>query len=435
MSKQGQEKKLSILALILGILAVLLVGACLIVMLSSRQKVGEASEDPGEISLEAVESSTSAELSEETQSSEESELTEEEIAALEKEKEEEQARIYREQKLLTVEMILSGMTLEEKIGQMFMARFPGASEAVRYTQELHLGAFVLFDIDFAGYTEDEVRNKIDACQDVSPIPLLMAVDEEGGSVTRVSDYFREGGKFMTPRGLYNMGGFDAVWKETYEKCELLSRLHLNMNLAPVCDISGDTKNFMYSRAFSGDAELAAEFVAGTIGIMNEMQVASSLKHFPGYGNSADTHTGMATDNREAQTFYEADLLPFMAGIEAGAPCIMVSHNVVTAFDDYYPASLSPAIHELARELGFEGVLLTDDLAMGAITDFIGTDEAAVQAVIAGNDMLISDAFERQYQAILTAVQEGVISEERIDESVRRILMLKIDMGLIPVMGE
>lgn len=339
---------------------------------------------------------------------------------------------YSDEDLTALELmeILDSMTLEEKVGQMILARCPGPGSAADYAGEYQLGGYVLFDSDFRSWDADEVRAYIDDCQAASRIPMLMSVDEEGGTVTRVSDYFRDEGCFRSPRDVYEDGGWEGIEEDVKEKCELLLSLHLNMNLAPVADIAGNYDDFMYSRSFSGDPELASEFITKAVTIMNEYGVACSLKHFPGYGNNVDTHVGEAQDERSIDQFYEADLVPFIAGIEAGAGTIMVSHNIVTAFDDDHPASLSPAIHELARSLGFDGVLITDDLAMGAITEFCGEVDAAVMAVQAGNDMLITSDFTTQYEAVLSAVEEGVISEERINESVLRILKLKRDMGLI-----
>lgn len=327
-----------------------------------------------------------------------------------------------------VEEILSTMTLEEKVGQMFLARMPDS--AAYYAETYQLGGYVLFDVDFSGYSKESVIERIDSCQEVSKIPMIMSVDEEGGTVTRVSDYFRET-RFMSPRDVYAEGGWGGIVNDTIEKCQLLKELHLNMNLAPVCDLAEDYGDFMYDRSFSGDASEAANFVGWTISTMNEQGIGSSLKHFPGYGNNVDTHTGMAIDYREASEYYEKDLLPFIEGIEMGASSVMVSHNIVTCFDDYYPASLSPEIHRILREeLGFEGVIITDDLVMGAIQDFCGEVSSAVYAVEAGNDMLISTNFESQFVSIMDAIDEGRITEERINESVRRILTMKINMGLL-----
>lgn len=390
-----------------------------------QNAVVQIEDDTESAESEAVVVSESSETVEEE--SETSGLEEEDSEVLE----EEQAEItdpemdYVAQR---VEEILSGMTLEEKVGQMFLARMPDS--AAYYAETYQLGGYVLFDVDFNGYSQEEVIERIDSCQAVSKIPMIMSVDEEGGTVTRVSDYFRDS-RFMSPRDVYAEGGWSGIVSDTIEKCELLKELHLNMNLAPVCDLADDYGDFMYDRSFSGDAQEAANFIGWTISTMNQQGIGSSLKHFPGYGNNVDTHTGMAIDYREAQEYYDYDLVPFMEGIEMGASSVMVSHNIVTCFDDYYPASLSPEIHRILREdLGFEGVIITDDLVMGAIQDFCGEVNSAVYAVEAGNDMLISTNFESQFESIMAAIDEGRITEERINESVRRILTMKINMGLM-----
>ena len=375
-----------------------------------------------EESSENVEESVSAEES--SQITEEGSQSEEVSQNEETESADPEAEITAQR----VEEILSTMTLEEKVGQMFLARMPDS--AAYYAETYQLGGYVLFDVDFNGYSKESVIERIDSCQEVSKIPMIMSVDEEGGTVTRVSDYFRET-RFMSPRDVYAEGGWGGIVNDTIEKCQLLKELHLNMNLAPVCDLADDYGDYMYDRSFSGDAQEAANFIGWTISTMNEQGIASSLKHFPGYGNNVDTHTGMAIDYREAQEYYDYDLVPFMEGIKMGASSVMVSHNIVTCFDDYYPASLSPEIHRILREeLGFEGVVITDDLVMDAIQQFCGEVNSAVYAVEAGNDMLIYTNFESQFDSIMAAIDEGRITEERINESVRRILTMKINMGLL-----
>ena len=335
-----------------------------------------------------------------------------------------------QQKAEQIDLLLESMTLEEKIGQLFFARYPGTGSAPYYAEVYHLGGYILFGVDFEGYSEQGVIDKIEACQDVATIPMLMGVDEEGGTVVRVSSYFRDE-EFKSPRDIYEEGGFDLIVEQTREKCELLRHFGLNVNLAPVCDIAGDPWDFMYERSFSGDPEEASKFVGLTVEIMNQYNIGAALKHFPGYGDNADTHTGIAIDYRDAETFYTEDFLPFKAGIEAGAGSIMVSHNIVTCFDGEYPASLSPEVHRIIREdLGYDGVIMTDDLAMGAILDYCGEVNAAVLAIEAGNDLLISTEFASQYNSVLSAVENGRISEARINESVRRVLTFKQQLGLI-----
>lgn len=160
-----------------------------------------------------------------------------------------------------------------------------------------------------------------------------------------------------------------------------------MNFAPVCDVSTNEKDFIYPRAFGQGAQQTAEYVREVVQAMDGQGVASVLKHFPGYGGNADTHTGIARDTRSYETFEQADLVPFRAGIEAGADAVLVSHNIVECMDASLPASLSPHVHALLREeMGFDGVVVTDDLYMRGIRDFMGAEEAAVQAVKAGNDL-------------------------------------------------
>ena len=165
--------------------------------------------------------------------------------------------------------------------------------------------------------------------------------------------------------------------------------------------------------------------------MNAFSIGSVLKHFPGYGNNTDTHTGIAVDSRTLTQLEEQDLPPFAAGIQSGCGAVMVGHIVVEAMDMEYPASLSPAVHNYLRQsLGFSGVIMTDDLVMQAITDQYGTGEAAVMAVLAGNDLLCSTEYAVQYEAVLQAVLDGRIDIDILNSAVRHVLEWKIELGLI-----
>lgn len=344
------------------------------------------------------------------------------------------AKISEEQEA-AIRAYMETMSLEEKVGQMFFIRFPGVKGdpytpalAIEAVETYHVGGFVLFKDDFHVKSDTDVIDKLDAVQQSSKIPLLMAVDEEGGYVNRVSPYFRDT-EFLAPRNAYAWGGEGVLMSEIYERCELLGDLHLNMNLYPVCDLSDELTDYIYYRAFSGDPDTAADYIAMVVRLMHSYQMLCSLKHFPGYGNNVDTHTGIAVDEREKENFYQRDLKPFMAGIAQGAETVMVSHNIVNCFDPEYPASISPKVHRVLREdLGFEGVILTDDLGMDALQAY-SAEDVAVQAILAGNDMLITSAYPDQYDAVLAAVTDGRISEERIDESVYRILRMKLSVGL------
>lgn len=327
--------------------------------------------------------------------------------------------------------ILDGMTLEEKAGQMFVARCP-AEDAVGKAAACHLGGYILFGRDLSEKTREEVIQNITSYKEAAEIPLFIGVDEEGGTVNRVSKNPNlRAAPFWSPQKLYREGGFGLVRSDTKEKCDLLRSLGINLNMAPVCDVSQDSKDFIYRRSFGQDAEQTARYVQTVVEVMNEENMGSVLKHFPGYGNNVDTHTGMAYDERSYETFQTADFLPFQSGIDSGADMVLVSHNIVKCMDEQYPASLSPKVHEILRtELHFSGIIMTDDLAMDAVEDFVPRDRAAVLAVQAGNDIVCCSDFEVQMQAVLKAVQNGEITEERIDESVLRILTCKILRGIL-----
>ena len=216
-----------------------------------------------------------------------------------------------------------------------------------------------------------------------------------------------------------------------EKCALLKDLGINVNLGPVCDIATDRDAFLYDRSLGQDAQITADFAVNVVTLMDSWQLGSCMKHFPGYGNNVDTHTGIAVDSRSLAELESKDLLPFAAGIQAGCDAILISHTIVECFDPETPASLSPAVHDYLRKtMGYEGIIVTDDLVMQAITDTYGAGEAAVLAVLAGNDLLCSTEYAKQYEAVLAAVLDGRISIDVLNAAVRNVLQWKIDLGLL-----
>lgn len=329
------------------------------------------------------------------------------------------------------ELYVNNLPIEAQVAQMFFARCPEV-EAAALAGQYDIGGYILFGRDFEGQTRESVTETIQSYQDAAATPMLIGVDEEGGTVVRISSNpnFRAS-KFRSPQSLYNEGGFGLITSDTKEKDALLASIGVNVNFAPVCDVSTNPNDFMNARSFGKDASQTSEFVRTVVGQMLADNTGMVLKHFPGYGNNIDTHTGIATDDRPIETFRESDFLPFQAGIAAGAQSVLVSHNIVTCMDSELPASLSPAVHDILRdELGFEGVIMTDDLIMEAITDYTGGENAAVLAVQAGNDMLVSSDFVTQYNAVLAAVQDGTISEDRIRESAIRVIRWKMELGLL-----
>ena len=330
-----------------------------------------------------------------------------------------------------VRQMISDMSLEQRVGQLFLARC-NAETAIQDIRQYHLGGLVLFGEDFENQSMESMRQTIAGYQDAAEKPLLIAVDEEGGDVTRVSRYshFRDR-RFSSLRKRYDLGGPEAVLAEEDEKCRLLSDLGINVNLGPVCDITTDSRAFMYSRSLGLSPEDTATAIAAMVQTMNRHQVGSVLKHFPGYGNNTDTHVGIAVDTRSLEELKTRDLVPFAAGIQANCGAILMSHTVVTALDPKFPVSLSlPAHRYLRQKMGFDGVIVTDDLVMGAITKQYGAEEAAVLAVLAGNDLLCSSEYALQYRAVLEAVQSGRIPQAILDAAVCRVLQWKHTLGLL-----
>lgn len=326
--------------------------------------------------------------------------------------------------------MLDNMTIPEKVGQMFMVRVP-KENADKRVSEYHLGGYIMFGRDFDNKTKEEVINNIASWQEASDIPMLIGVDEEGGTVNRISTNteFRSE-PFKSSQELYKDGGFDLIYEDTIEKSNFLKELGINVNFAPVVDVSTNPDDYIYKRSFGKNANLTSEYASTVVTAMKEANIASVLKHFPGYGNNTDTHTGIAIDNRTLETFKESDFLPFEAGIKAGANIVLVSHNIVTNIDPDNPASLSTRVHEILRnDLGFAGVIITDDLYMDAISKNYDSS-VAVLAILAGNDLICTTDFESQIPEVIAAVEDGTISIDRINESVRRILELKLELNLI-----
>ena len=328
-------------------------------------------------------------------------------------------------------LLLDSMTLEEKVGQLFLARCP-STNAAEDAQKYHLGGYILFARDFENETPDSVRAAISSYQAAASIGMLIAVDEEGGSVTRVSQFkaFRDK-KFDSPRYLYDKGGLPLIRQTEAEKCQLLSSLGINVNVGPVCDVTTDRNAFMYNRSLGQNPQITGQFAAMMVEVQAENKIGGILKHFPGYGNNTDTHVAIAVDNRSLSQLESNDLVPFATAIEAGCDAIMVSHVYINALDNTLPATLSPAVHRYLREtMGFDGVIVTDDLVMDAITKTYGAGEAAVLAVLAGNDLLCSTEYAVQYEAVLQAVKDGLISMEQLNSSVLRLLRWKQALDLI-----
>ena len=342
-----------------------------------------------------------------------------------------------------VETLLASLTLEEKVGQLFFPRCP-AEAAAEDVQTYHLGGYILFgrdmkDADGNWLTKEQFTDTVQSYQSAAledtGIPLLIGSDEEGGTVTRVSrnpNLFDS--KFLSPQQLWDRQHEhgNIFSEDAWERSNALLALGINVNLSPVCDVSTDPNDFIYDRTLGRDAETTAETIRSVAGAMGAAGIGSVLKHFPGYGSNVDTHTGIAVDSRPLETFETADLLPFAAGMEAGGgtTAVLVSHNIVECFDANLPASLSPAVHRYLREeMSFDGVVMTDDLAMDAVSAYAGGGSVAVMALQAGNDLIITTDYRTQIPAVIAAVESGALDEAIIHNACRRVLRWKAELGL------
>ena len=321
---------------------------------------------------------------------------------------------------------LDNMSLEEKVGQLFLVRYD-KNMALSWINDYYAGGYILFAKDFDNHTKESIKEELSSLNKNSKIPLVFAVDEEGGYVTRVSRYkaFRDE-KFPSPRDVYDSLGEEGLESIEKEKGELLLSLGINLNLAPVADVSVDSNDFINIRTFNRDAKETANLIGLMVDYANEVGISSSLKHFPGYGNNVDTHTGVAIDERSYDNFLNNDYLPFEEGIKRKVPSILVSHNIIKCIDSEYPATLSKMIvtGELRNKLNFSGIIITDDLSMGAVSSYVDDNSAAILAINAGNDLIITSDFVNMYNSVITAVKSGKIKMETIDTAVRRILAWK-----------
>ena len=318
--------------------------------------------------------------------------------------------------------LLSQMSLEEKIGQVILCRYPDNAKELQ--EKYYFGGYTLYAKDFRNETEESIKEKLKEISDASPIPPFIAADEEGGSVVRISGYPQFSDYPLPP---LSEGAKDpAHFAE--KMAEVLKKGGVNLNLAPVADVAENQWDYIYDRTCGLDYEETGKVIAALVENLNQYNIMCCLKHFPGYGSNVDTHTGIAVDERTENDFITKDFIPFKKGIEAGAPVVMVNHNIVTAYNKTVPASLAPEVHKALRELGFEGIIVTDDLGMSAITKYTG--DPYTDAFLAGNDLLCTSDGEACYNALYNSFAAGEIDEKRLDESVYRILTAKIRYGII-----
>lgn len=340
-----------------------------------------------------------------------------------------------------IEETLADMTLEEKIGQMIMMDFRShedgtpmtelSEEAAEEIEGYHLGGVILFAENLD--TAEQTKALTEQMQEAAELPLLIGIDEEGGIVSRLdkSNIPHE----QIPSAAMMAG--DTAQAEAAGRTigSELKELGINVDFAPVADIYTNPENTVIGeRAFGTDAQTVSDMASAFAAGLAEEGVLAVAKHFPGHGDTAtDSHYGVAMAEQTLEELRAEEFLPFQRLIDEGIPFVMAGHiTTPNATDDGLPASLSAQILGLLRqELGFEGIIITDAMNMGAITEAFSPGESAVMAVEAGVDIILMPAnLEEACQGLLEAVSSGEITEERLEESVRRILEVKYEAGLL-----
>lgn len=342
--------------------------------------------------------------------------------------------------------LLNEMTLEEKIGQLFFItpeKLTGIGVAIQagdttkqMLEQYPVGGLIYFSQNIE--TPDQITSMIENSQSYSRIPLFIGIDEEGGTlVARIANNpnfnvekfpnMKEIGATGDPNQAFYVGSTIGSYLHSYG---------FNMDFAPDADLLTNPNNSVIGeRSFGSDPTLVGTMTAQAVKGFQQENVSAVIKHFPGHGDTKeDSHTEAAIVTKTLDELRMAEFIPFQSGIEAGVDGVMVGHlqvPQVTGTDT--PATLSPIIITdiLRNELGFQGLVITDSLSMGAITQYYSSDEAAVLALQAGTDILLMpEDFPLAYQGVLNAVSSGTLSEERIDESVKRILTVKYNRGII-----
>ncbi len=352
----------------------------------------------------------------------------------------ETTEVTEEEKPSLVDETLAGMTLHEKVCQMMFVtpeQLTGedgvtvAGDATRQALENYpVGGIVYFAKNLE--SQDQVKEMIDNSQKYSSIGLFVATDEEGGVVNRLMDTV--GTTYIGSMYYYKDDGDETAYENAYTIANDMSALGFNLDFAPVADVWSNPDNTVIGeRAYSDDYAQAAELVGNAVKGFNDGGVMCTLKHFPGHGDTAeDSHYSSAYVHRTKEEIMADEMQPFRSGIEAGAEFVMVGHLIVPDIDEV-PATLSYKIATgiLRDELKFEGVAITDSFEMESIADNYSVDDAVVMSVKAGIDMILQPKdMASAVNSIEQAVADGELSEDRIDESVRRILTLKESRGLL-----
>ncbi|MBQ8230849.1 MAG: beta-N-acetylhexosaminidase [Lachnospiraceae bacterium] len=336
-----------------------------------------------------------------------------------------------------VDAAIEVMPLEDKVAGLFMVRpesITGVSTAVKAgdgTREAlakhAVGGIVYFAKNIQ--SAEQLKEMISNTRSYSKYPLFIGIDEEGGSVSRLADKSlvdrvdsaQAISQTLDASNAYQAGTTIGTYMAEYG---------FDLDFAPVADLTNISKSIMTKRSFGSDAASAIPFVTSMMQGLEEQGITACVKHFPGIGSTVqDTHDGLAVSNRTAEEFRAEEFTVFKAAIDEGANMIMVGHMAAPSLvGDNTPSSMSSVIVTdiLREELGFEGVIITDAMDMSAISEYYESDHAAIMALKAGCDMiLMPDDYQVAYSGVLQAVKDGVISEERVNDSLRRIYRIKL----------
>lgn len=358
---------------------------------------------------------------------------------VESEEETPEVQEYTDEEVLddVVEAIISEMTLEEKVAGLFIVT-PEAITDVdtavkagdgtkKALEKYPVGGLIYFAKNIQ--SEEQIKKMIENSVSYCKFPMFIAVDEEGGKVSRLAEKL----SVDNVGDMADIGSTGDVTK-AYEAMKTvgtyMSGFGFNLDFAPVADVLTNKKNTSIGdRAFGSDPQIVAEMVTSAMNGLEEAGVTACIKHFPGLGDaSEDTHNGLAVIDKSLEELKATELVPFISAIESGANMIMVGHmSLPQVVGDNTPATMSKeVISELLRsELGFNGVVITDAMNMGAITEYYGADEAAIRALRAGADMvLMPENFKTAYEGVIAAVKDGTISEDRINNSLKRVFRIK-----------
>lgn len=347
---------------------------------------------------------------------------------------------------LQARLLVQDMSLEEKICQMLFvspealtgySRVTQSGDATKASlQERPVGGVIYSanNLVTADQTSTMIENLQNYSREITGRGLFIGVDEEGGTVARVAETL--GTTAFEDMAVYGaQGDTEAAYDIGATQAKELTALGFNVNFSPVADVlTNEDNDVVKVRSFGEDPELVSGMVTEVVKGLTDGGMLCSPKHFPGHGSTGgDTHDGFAASYRTIEELRECDLKPFQAAIDAGAPMVMVGHMTMTEIDDENPACMSGTIVTglLRDEMDYDGIIITDALDMGAVTDEYTNGEAAVAAISAGCDMLLGISnITSAVTAVTDAVEKGTIAESRIDESVARILAAKLRYGIM-----